>query len=110
MSACEWVGLPVEVAQASDIDWGVLIDAFLVDAARVGNRYTAVVYRDHSGASCDGMTVITPEVFAVGEKEGCTLLRSLTGRDHYVIVSQLAEGLNVGDDSAIGTRAAGLNC
>lgn len=91
VSACELTELPVWVLQAGDVEWGVKVDAYLVGAARVGNRYTALVYRDLAGASRDGMTVITPEVRAIAQKSGYTLLRSFLGgsEDHYVIASEL---------------------
>ncbi len=92
MSACEKIPLPMGVVWATDIDWGVTVDAYLMNAARVGNRYAALVYRDLSGASCDGMTVVTPEVRTVSERGGYTLVRSLCGADHYVVVSELAGG------------------
>ena len=82
----------MRVVWASDIEWGVTVDAYLMDAARVGNRYAALVYRDLSGVSCDGMTVVTPEVRTVSERGGYTLVRSLCGEDHYVVVSELPEG------------------
>lgn len=93
VSACELIGLPQQVEQATRVDWGVTIDAYLMDAAQVGDRITALVYCDLSGVSSDGMTVVTPEVRAVRQVRGFTLLRSLTGQDHYVIVSKLSEGL-----------------
>lgn len=89
MSACELIELPHQVVQAAGIDWGVTIDAYLLDAARVGDRFTALVYCDLSGASSDGMTVVTPEVRTVGEQDGYTLVQSMTGHDYYVIVSEL---------------------
>jgi len=92
VSACEKIPLPMRVVWASDIEWGVTVDAYLMDAARVGNRYAALVYRDLSGVSCDGMTVVTPEVRTVSERGGYTLVRSLCGEDHYVVVSELPEG------------------
>lgn len=92
MSACEKIPLPMRAVWATDIDWGVTVDAYLMNAARVGNRYAALVYRDLSGVSCDGMTVVTPEVRTVSTQDGYTLLRSLCGRDHYVVVSELAVG------------------
>lgn len=91
MSACELIELPTQIVRASCIEWGVTIDAYLSDAARVGNRFTARVYRDLSGINSDGMTIVTPEVQPVSERSGYTLVRSLSGRDHYVIVSQLSE-------------------
>ncbi len=92
VSACELFDLPLQVAQATRIDWGVTIDAYLVDAARVGDRLTALVYCDLSGVSTDGMTVVTPAVSPVSHISGYTLVRSRTGSDHYVIVSELLEG------------------
>lgn len=93
MSACELIGLPQQVEQATRVAWGVKIDAYLMDAAQVGDRITALVYCDLSGVSNDGMTVVTPEVRAVRQVRGFTLVRSLTGQDYYVIVSKLSEGL-----------------
>jgi hypothetical protein len=89
--ASELIGLPQQVVAAADIDWGVTVDAYLMDAARVGQRFTATVYCDLSGVSCDGMTVVTPEVRMVGQVNGCILVRTLTGSDHYVIASKLLE-------------------
>lgn len=87
---CELTEFPARVARATVIEWGVTIDAYLLDAAMVGNRYTARVYQDLSGVNADGMTVVTPEVRAVREQGGFTLVRSLGGHDHYVIVSKLS--------------------
>ena len=92
MSPCKLVETPSQVSQASDIEWGVLVDAYLVDAASVGDRYVAMVYGDLSGRSCDGMTVVTPPVRTLEERGGYTLLRSVSGGDHYVVASRLAEG------------------
>lgn len=89
--ASELIGLPHQIVAAADVDWGVTVDAYLMDAARVGHRFTAVVYCDLSGASSDGMTVVTPEVRMVGQVNGYTLVRTLTGSDHYVIASKLLE-------------------
>lgn len=89
LSACELIELPLAVVKATQINWGVPIDAYLVDAARVGDRLTGLVYCDMSCVSSDGMTVITPEIRDVRQVDGFTLVRSLTGRDHYVIVSEL---------------------
>lgn len=93
MSACKLIGLPPLVVQAAGIDWGVTVDAYLMAAARVGDRLTAMVYCDLSGVNSDGMTVVTPSVRAVAEKGGYTLVRSATGNDNYVIVSELTERL-----------------
>lgn len=91
MSACELIGLPPQVVQAAGINWGVTVDAFLMDAARVGDRFAALVYCDLSGVNLDGMTIVTPEVCVVDHVNGYTLVRSLTKSDHYVIASELAE-------------------
>lgn len=91
MSVCELIGLPAQVAQAAGIDWGVTVDAYLMDTARVGDRLTALVYCDLSGVSSDGMTIVTPQVSAVEQRAGFTLMRSVGGKDHYVIVSELPE-------------------
>lgn len=93
MSACELIELPSAVVKATRIDWGVPIDAYLMDAARVGDRLTGLVYCDLSGVSTDGMTVVTPAVSPVTEISGYSLVRSRTGSDHYVIVSELLEGV-----------------
>lgn len=79
--------VPPEVEAAKAIAWGVLIDAFLMHAAQVGSRFTGSVYCDRSGAALDGMTVITPHVVRLSQKHGMTLLRSISGADHYVIVT-----------------------
>jgi len=81
----------MRVVRASSIEWGITIDAYLINAARVGDRYTALVYGDQSGAISDGMTVVTPPIRAVEQRGGFTLMRSLGGNDHYVIVSELPE-------------------
>lgn len=101
MSICEWArsvqgakgqqsvgqGLPCEVVLAQSIDWSVHIDAYLFSAARVGERYVALVYGDQSGVSSNGMTVATPPLRCVAEREGFKLMRSASG-DHYVITSE----------------------
>lgn len=84
-SACQ--GLPCEVVRAQGVDWSVHIDAYLFSAARVGERYVALVYNDQSRKSEDGMTVATPPVLCVEEREGFKLVRT-AGGDHYVISSE----------------------
>ncbi|WP_302476676.1 hypothetical protein [Pseudomonas moraviensis] len=37
------------------------------------------------------MTVVTPSVRAVEQRSGFTLVRSRSGDDHYVIVTELLE-------------------
>ncbi|RMP83684.1 hypothetical protein ALQ15_200135 [Pseudomonas syringae pv. actinidiae] len=78
---------PSEVAQAKSQEWGVFVDAYLVDAARVGNRYAATVYCDQSG-SPDGATVATPPVREISKKGGFALLQTIDAQDHYVIASE----------------------
>lgn len=80
-------GLPTEVVLAQDIDWAVHIDAYLSNAARVGERYVALVYHDQSGVSENGMTIATPPVRCIDERMGFKLMRSMGG-DHYVITSE----------------------
>lgn len=91
MSACELMERPAAIARAGAVKWGVIVDAYLTDAARVGDRYAAVVYRDLSGVIPDGMTIFTPPVLPVVERDGYLLVRSLDEGDHYVIVSTLSE-------------------
>lgn len=87
LRALEGASLPPEVRVASRIHWGVLIDAYLTNAASVGDRYAAIAYLDRSGSISDGSTVATPPVMAVEQREHFVLLRSLSGHDHYVIAS-----------------------
>ena len=91
VSACELIELPLKVVQAAGVGWGVTVDAYLLNAARVGDRFTALVYCDLSSISSNGMTVVTPEVRVVEQKGGFTLVRSLSGMDHYVIVSAIPD-------------------
>lgn len=82
--------IPAQVAIARLINWGVSIDAFLVNAAMVGTRFAASVYLDRSGASANGMTIATPPVDQVMTIQGFEMVRSVCGCDHYVIVSRLS--------------------
>lgn len=91
MNACELTERAATVVQANAAEWGVIVDAYLIDAAKVGNRYAAVVYRDLSGVIPDGMTIVTPPVRPVVERDGYLLVRSIDEGDHYVIVSTLSE-------------------
>jgi hypothetical protein len=79
--------IPAEVLLASEMPWGVLIDAYLIGAARVGDRYAGVAYLDHSGVIVDGSTVATPPVRAIDQKDKFILLQTLSGLDHYVIAA-----------------------
>ncbi|BBI43270.1 hypothetical protein [Pseudomonas syringae] len=80
--------LPAPVETAMTVDFGVVVDGYLFNAARVGNVYTASLYFDHAQTIANGSTVVTPpceEVFCV---KGFKLVRSLNGADHYVIVTE----------------------
>lgn len=83
--------VPSEVIKAEGIDWGVMVDAYLIDAARAGQSYAALVYNDRSNVSSNGMTVATPPLELVEERAGFKLMRSLSGTDFYVIASELSE-------------------
>lgn len=85
------VEVPPEVEIARAIDWGVPIDAYLTNAARVGTRFAASVYLDRSGVSANGMTVITPPVREVVRIQGLKMLQSISGTDHYVIVTRMSD-------------------
>lgn len=80
-------GIPQEVSRAQGVEWGVCIDAYLLNAARAGQRYAAEVYFDQSRASENGMTVATPPLECVEVRQGFKLMRSMAG-GHYVIASQ----------------------
>ncbi|MFJ5298662.1 hypothetical protein ACIQAL_19275 [Pseudomonas sp. NPDC088368] len=82
--------LPAEVERAMTYDWGVLVDAYLMDAGRVGDRYAATVFCDRSGRASDGTTVATPAVEHLSTQGGFQLLRAVAAFDHYVIVSELS--------------------
>nr|WP_141687636.1 hypothetical protein [Pseudomonas sp. 25 E 4] len=81
--------MPLRVLAAKRIQWGVIIDAYLIDVARVGARYSATAFSDRSGLIQDGETVATPPAKTVNEQQGFVLLQSLCGRDHYVVVNWL---------------------
>lgn len=84
--------IPLKVLAAKRIKWGVIIDAYLIDVARVGARYSAMVFYDRSGLIQDGETVATPPAKTIDEQHGFVLLQSLCGRDHYVVVNWLEVG------------------
>ncbi|MCD5988496.1 hypothetical protein KDX30_11350 [Pseudomonas sp. CDFA 553] len=84
--------LPSEVMQAMSHDWGVLVDAYLVNAARVGDRFAATVFCDQSGMVSDGMTVATQPVHQIATRGAFKLLQTLDRADHYVLVTEHAEG------------------
>ncbi len=89
MSAFEvFPSLSTQLKDAQEIDWGVLIDGYLTDAAVVGDVYAASLYFDHSRQIPDGTTVVTPPVRSVRQQGRFTLLRSLCSKDHYVVVTK----------------------
>lgn len=83
--------LPNEVKQAMACDWGVFVDAYLINAARVGTRYAALAYGDQSGLVSAGMTVVTPPVRQVSTQGPFRLLKATTANDFYVLVTELRE-------------------
>lgn len=80
--------LPSEVIQAMSHGWGVLVDAYLVNAARVGDRFAATVFCDRSGMVPDGVTVATQPVRHISVRGAFKLLQTLDGADHYVLVNE----------------------
>lgn len=80
--------IPVEVVRASSINWGVLIDAYLIDAARVGDRVAATLFLDFAGLIENGETVVTPPLRKITSNGDLQLMQSVCGRDHYIIVSE----------------------
>jgi hypothetical protein len=83
--------VPSEVVRAQCQDWGVIVDAYLSQAGRVGDRYAATVFSDLSGVNADGMTIATPPLQFVEERAGFKLMRSLSGKDHFVITSEIGK-------------------
>nr|WP_082428195.1 hypothetical protein [Pseudomonas sp. NBRC 111119] len=82
--------VPLEVVRAQREDWGVIVDAYLSQAGRVGQRYAAKVFSDLSGLNANGMTVATPPLQLVEERAGFKLMRSISGNDHFVITSEMS--------------------
>lgn len=80
--------LPSVVVQAHGIDWGVTVDAYLFDAARIGRRFAATVFFDLSGVSENWATVATPPLQFVEMRAGFKLMRSVSGADYFVIASE----------------------
>lgn len=83
------IPLPNEVRRAQKVNWGVLVDAYLMQAAPVGNRFAAVAYADQSGRIADGTTVATAPVRSIAIRGGFQLLQTLDASDHYVLVTEL---------------------
>ena len=73
-------------------DWGVLVDAYLCNAARVGDRFAATVFCDRSGTVPDGVTVATQPVRQIAVRGDFKLLQTLDGADHYVVVTENKAG------------------
>lgn len=88
--AVRFASVPQEVGQAQGMVWGVPIDAYLADAARVGDRFVAKAYADLSHRIADGSTITTPPVRLVRAQGSFRLIQSVSGHDHYVIVSDYA--------------------
>ncbi|MBS7426453.1 hypothetical protein KHW15_10210 [Pseudomonas syringae] len=84
--------MPCEVIQAMSHDWGVLVDAYLVNAARIGDRFAAIVFCDRSGMVSDGSTVATQPVHQVATRGAFKLFQTLDRADHYVLVTEHDEG------------------
>ncbi|MBF7143283.1 MULTISPECIES: hypothetical protein [Pseudomonas] len=82
--------LPQAVLDAQALDWGVLVDAFLVNAARVGEVYAASAFCDRSRTIQDGSTVVTPPVRILAVREPYQLLQTLDAGDHYVVASHFS--------------------
>jgi hypothetical protein len=80
--------LPSEVVQAMNLDWGVLVDAYLFNAARVGDRFAATVFYDRSGVVPDGVTVATHPVRQIAVRGAFKLVQTLDGADHYIVVTE----------------------
>lgn len=80
--------IPADVKKASRINWGVLVDAYLINAARVGSRYAGTLYFDCAGSISNGETVVTPPVRKLTSRGDFCLVQSTCGKDHYVIVSE----------------------
>lgn len=79
--------IPPAVIQALDEEWGVLIDAYLTDAAKVGTRFAATIFFDQAGVISNGETVVTPPLRSLSRRKNFWLMQSECGRDHYVVVS-----------------------
>lgn len=82
--------VPLEVVRAQRLNWGVIVDAYLSQAGRVGQRYAAMVFGDLSGVNANGMTIATPPLQLVEERAGFKLMRSVSGNDHFVITSEMS--------------------
>lgn len=86
----DFVSSPPQVELARGMVWGVPIDAYLMDAAKVGDRFVAKAYADLSNRIADGSTIATPPVRLLRAEGPFRLIQSTSGKDHYVIVSDYA--------------------
>lgn len=98
-SVVQGTDLPDEVVQAMSIEWGVIVDAYLVDGARVGDRYAAIAFGDCSGVVPDGATIATVPVRCVASRGSFRLLQTFNGNDHYVLVTECKAGAAVDGES-----------
>lgn len=80
-------------------DWGVFVDAYLLNGAQVGERFAATAYFSQPGEISDGMTVATLPVRHVTTQGAFKLLQTLDGADHYVLVSEHITGDSDGDSA-----------
>ena len=94
-SVVQGSSLPDEVVQAMSLDWGVIVDAYLLDGARVGDRYAAIAFGDCSGVVPDGATIATVPVRCVAFEGPFKLLQTFNGNDHYVLVTESDAGAAV---------------
>lgn len=81
--------VPTEVSHAQKVNWGVFVDAYLMNAARVGNRIAAVAYADQSGLIANGTTVATAPVRLIASVNGFKLFQTLDANDYYVLVTEM---------------------
>lgn len=95
--ATEELGVPAEVRQAMLRDWGVYVDAYLTDGARVGNRYAATAYFAEPGPIPNGTTVATHPLRHLATQGAFKLLQTLNQADHYVLVSEQTLGSHDGE-------------
>lgn len=86
-AASEAVPIPKEILLASQVPWGVFVDAYLTEAVKVGDRYAGLAYLDQSGLIPDSSTVATPPVKTLQRKHDFVLVQALSGLDHYVIAA-----------------------
>jgi hypothetical protein len=84
---------PRELLEAMSLNWGVYVDAYLMDAAKVGDRFAATAFGDQSGVVPDGVTVATQPLRHVATQGSFKLLQTVDGGDYYVLVTEYAAGM-----------------